>query len=407
MKGQKVGRNDPCPCGNGKKYKKCHVASLTKTPSPEVSASSPRTFRVRSHAENNVPPDVLARVQARFREDQAKEQERIRLYGHVRPEIAMDYSGSKFVAIGGTLIYIPSDRCRFLTDVLLAYVPQLFGREWFEGEIAKQPEKRHPVMQWRIKGMNYMNAQPQLPDGSYGATPTGPLLAYITFAYDLYVVAHNGGLDKRLVERLKQMDQFQGARHELFAEATCLRAGFSVEHEDEKDRLSRHAEFTATHKATGQQISVEAKSKHRPGILGRPGTREASDGVDLPFGYMLNKAVDKNPKHPLVVFLDMNMSFETASRFLTHPLHPFIRRTFDRMRKRHGGKDPITLSVITNHPGHYTKDNEIPNWHHLVAQISQLPSKPARMEALMAVVQATQLYGNIPQELPKPRDGKL
>jgi len=22
--GPKVGRNDPCPCGSGKKYKKCH-----------------------------------------------------------------------------------------------------------------------------------------------------------------------------------------------------------------------------------------------------------------------------------------------------------------------------------------------------------------------------------------------
>ena len=22
--GDKVGRNDPCPCGSGKKYKKCH-----------------------------------------------------------------------------------------------------------------------------------------------------------------------------------------------------------------------------------------------------------------------------------------------------------------------------------------------------------------------------------------------
>ena len=24
---KKVGRNDPCPCGSGKKYKKCHGAS--------------------------------------------------------------------------------------------------------------------------------------------------------------------------------------------------------------------------------------------------------------------------------------------------------------------------------------------------------------------------------------------
>ncbi len=26
IKNDKVGRNDPCPCGSGKKYKKCHGA---------------------------------------------------------------------------------------------------------------------------------------------------------------------------------------------------------------------------------------------------------------------------------------------------------------------------------------------------------------------------------------------
>jgi len=25
--GAKVGRNDPCPCGSGRKYKKCHGAT--------------------------------------------------------------------------------------------------------------------------------------------------------------------------------------------------------------------------------------------------------------------------------------------------------------------------------------------------------------------------------------------
>jgi preprotein translocase subunit SecA len=27
--GEKVGRNDPCPCGSGKKYKRCHGAAET------------------------------------------------------------------------------------------------------------------------------------------------------------------------------------------------------------------------------------------------------------------------------------------------------------------------------------------------------------------------------------------
>lgn len=25
VKGKKIGRNDPCPCGSGKKYKKCCI----------------------------------------------------------------------------------------------------------------------------------------------------------------------------------------------------------------------------------------------------------------------------------------------------------------------------------------------------------------------------------------------
>lgn len=28
VKGEKIGRNDPCPCGSGKKYKKCHGRDL-------------------------------------------------------------------------------------------------------------------------------------------------------------------------------------------------------------------------------------------------------------------------------------------------------------------------------------------------------------------------------------------
>jgi hypothetical protein len=56
--------------------------------------------------------------------------------------------------------------------------------------------------------------------------------------------------------------------------------------------------------------------------------------------------------------------------------------------------------VITSHPGHYTRDNEIPRRGHVVGQISQTPLKSARMEALLAIAEANSLYGNIPQELP-------
>jgi preprotein translocase subunit SecA len=42
---QKVGRNDPCPCGSGKKYKKCHGRADGGVPSTAVVAGEDPTDR--------------------------------------------------------------------------------------------------------------------------------------------------------------------------------------------------------------------------------------------------------------------------------------------------------------------------------------------------------------------------
>ena len=66
------------------------------------------------------------------------------------------------------------------------------------------------------------------------------MAAYFVFAYDLWVVNDTGRLDRRFLERLKNRDQFQGARHELFAEATCIRGNFAVDFARTK-QMGRHA----------------------------------------------------------------------------------------------------------------------------------------------------------------------
>jgi hypothetical protein len=39
---EKIGRNDPCPCGSGKKYKKCHgAATAAPTPAPGGKSTRP------------------------------------------------------------------------------------------------------------------------------------------------------------------------------------------------------------------------------------------------------------------------------------------------------------------------------------------------------------------------------
>jgi hypothetical protein len=411
MSQRKIGRNELCPCGSRRKFKHCHGSVLNRSIGstivvPHLQTNLVHNVEFRSVHDGRVPPEVLAKAASIFQEQQRKEQERIVKYGHGRPDITAEWNGKRVVGIGNKMVLMPADKCRFLTDVLMNYVMHSFGKEWFDAEIAKPAEKRHPVMQWRIKGMNYMNAQPQLPDGSYTAIPTGPLLAYLSFAYDLYVAENNSQLiDLRFIQRLKHVDQFQGARHEVFAAATCIRAGFGIEVENQSDRKSRHAEFNVTHVATNLKLSVEAKSKHRPGVLGRAGHQQNSNSMSLPFGDLLRDAVAKNPPHPLVVFLDMNMPFDAANRFL-YPQpgglpHPFITKTLNRLRREHDGKDPITMLVMTNHPSHYTKDHEISATAHLMTQVSQVPSRSAPLQILWALHRAANLYGMIPQEFSK------
>lgn len=389
----KIGRNDPCPCGSGKKYKKCHGgvdSSATRTQGPP--------FTIRKLAPGEFPEEARRILTEPMPQDRAFTSQ----FGHVRQPISAEYQGYRFVAVGNQLVYQPAKNAQFFTDILMTFVQNTFGKDWFTAELAKPRGTRHPVMEARVKALTVMNKQPKNPDGSYQVKMTGPMLGYFTFAYDLFVVQDNGRLDKRLLDRLKNCNTFQGARHELFAEATCLRAGYTIEHEDETDGSTRHAEFTATHRSTGQKVSVEAKSRHRPGVLGQPGTVEADGRHNLKVEHLLSDAIRKNAQHPLVVFLDLNLPWNSADRLLgmlpPRPPHPLIHNTLNRIRNRSGGKDPINVLVVTNHPEHYSADEELAPSPQLLSLQSQVPLNPAaRPDALFEIHRAANLYGNIPQ----------
>jgi len=356
------------------------------------------------------PISVYVKAARMFQERERKEYEYKERYGHVQPQVSVPAFGKRMVAVKNKLFL---QDWKFFSDFLRDYVPFVFGDEWCKAELAKPLAERHPVTQWRTQGAVYMNAQPPQPDGSRAAPFSGALAAFTCFAYDLFVVDNNGELDDTLVQRLRNPELFQGARHELFAEATCLRAGCTVQHENEKDGTSRHAEFTVKHTATGQFLSIEAKSKHRPGVLGRPG--KPADRPDLRFGELINDAVSKHPLHPLVIFLDTNLPFKWAERLysrqygpaLTAVMQPIPSRAMqtilDRTKKEHNNVDPYCMMVFSNHPHHYAPDDLDPQ-KHLFSVLSEQPS--ASLDALWSIHQAANLYGNIPnkfsQDDPEP-----
>lgn len=385
-KAPKIGRNDRCPCGSGLKFKKCCLAQ-TKPPQPRMMASKDGL------SWGEVPSELREKAAALFEEKNRKEQDRVRSFGHVRPQISTMAFGQRIIAVSGRLY--SSDKWKFFSDFLRDYVVEILGVEWCKAEAAKPEEQRHPVIAWRAQAARYMNAQPAQPDGSRVGLLTGALAAFNCFAYDLYIVDDNGGIDEEWLQRLKNREMFQGARHELFAEATCYRAGFKVDHEDEKDRRTKHAEFTARHVLTGQVLSIEAKSRHRQGVLGVPGTPETKPNFRL--GTLINSAVAKQTKHPLVIFVDTNLPFKWAERILGRQggngfSRPMVA-LLDRVKAQHNDTDPYSMIIFSNHPHHYALEQPNPE-QHLLSVVPQ--PQTVHPLALRSLHSAAEHYGNVP-----------
>ncbi|MFY2560752.1 SEC-C metal-binding domain-containing protein, partial [Corallococcus terminator] len=58
MSTKKPGRNDPCPCGSGKKYKACHAAEDRSRAAPPSAVSTPLEEDFRAAMELLKNPDV-------------------------------------------------------------------------------------------------------------------------------------------------------------------------------------------------------------------------------------------------------------------------------------------------------------------------------------------------------------
>jgi hypothetical protein len=324
----------------------------------------------------------------------AEERERRRKFGEVRPLIHADHKGYKVVAVGSEVHF--SKRCRTVPDFLADYIVRKLTGDWAKGELAKPFQERHVIMQWYEGMCRYQQKQQRGPDGLYAAFPNGSMRAYLLLAHDLYTLRHHGALQATVVDRLKHKDQFQGARHELLAAATCIRAGYTIKYEDERDPSRRHVELIATHQETGQVISVEAKSRHRPGVLGFDGDRQDPSDIRAGIRRLLKDALDKPAVHPYVIFFDLNLP-ATQQKILTTPWFREVANTVADLSDRIDGGDPFNLIVFSNQPDHYLEDDVPSSGGETFSIVGRSPLiRPTHPQALMAVHEAANKFGIIP-----------
>lgn len=373
-------RNDPCPCGGGKKFKKCHGDPRRATPS-----------QVAAHV-----TEALAAHSRRRREHETQ-------YGHVRPVIHTDFAGEKVVAVGRTVYH--SARWRTFPDFLSFFIKRKIPEAWYKAEYTRSPEERHPLVQWYVHYCAFQarNSTPDA-DGLFSGEPDGPSLAFLVLAHELYILEADLLAQERLIRRLLHHEQFQGARYEITVAATMIRAGFSLELEDEDDPSTPHPEFVATHRASGIRVDVEAKSRHRGGVLGKPGDLKVRENLAQDIRGLFGKALKKARSHPLFVFIDANLPPDMAAAMVPElgaQLQAMVPHVAQPINE-HGivVGHPHNLLMITNIPFHYGAAEETLPTPVFYSHFPQPAScrHPVPVALIHDVEHSLSLHGKIPNK---------
>lgn len=329
----KIGRNDPCPCGSGRKFKKCHAA----TPQYEL----PSLLRRDQAEKARLKVGKRALQRARGREMQRQHQQ-----GLGRPIISAEVRDTRFVAINNKVQY---GKWKTFIDFLGNYLKSILGGDWGNSEIKKPLEKRHPVLQWYDHLCALQNKHMVKVGEVYSAPMTGAVSAYYRLAYNLYLIAHNSkDIQTRLLSRIKDPDNFQGAFFETQVAAWMIRAGFELNFENESDTTTTHCEFTATYPPTGKKFSVEAKSRN-------PNSK-AEGPRRINVGRQLKLALQKKAAHSRLVFLDFNRPIQSESQ--AERIVKRAKRALDSIRKLQidGKPAPESYVCLTNISDHYFPD---------------------------------------------------
>lgn len=240
-----------------------------------------------------------------MREREAEERVREIQQGRGRPIISAKVKDHQMVAVGNTVHF--SKTWKAFPDFLSDYIKMKLGPEWGNGEIAKPLAARHPVMQWYDVYCRYQKETIRIPGEVTSAEITGVVACYLGLSYALYLLAHNVELQDRLVNRLKNIGNFQGAYYELVVASILIRAGFKLTLEDETVPGAKHCEFAAVSETTGKRYWVEAKMRSVNGLLGRTAADGGTDsdvlGRLIPH---LNGALAKPAKDERLIFIDLN-----------------------------------------------------------------------------------------------------
>ncbi len=285
-----------------------------------------------------------------------------------------------------------------LLDVLIDHVKYTFGKEWAEAQYALPEDERHVVVRWWFRVCEAQkNAAPQgHRRGQLFAIPrTGDVTEFGYLADDIYRLRLAEALPRSLVDRLRSVDQYQGARYEVAVAASLVRSGFDIKW---VDGHAKHCEFEATHTVTNETIAVEAKSRHVSGTLNQSGKTPNRDDLRFVAHRYYNDALKQCPTDkPCAIFIDLNLPPESITDDDAIPWWEEMKRMFDALPKPTLDKPALeSCLVLTNFSAHYSKSTLAPNHRYVFWFPRYVRHTLKKMSTFVGLIRAMETYGQIP-----------
>jgi hypothetical protein len=308
-----------------------------------------------------------------------------------RPQIQATVGNQTFRAVGKTIYRRPLKESFY--DFQLNHLLWLFGEEWHNAEMAKPAGERHIVLKWRDERNDQLRRyqDPNDPDVLIRAPLTGGMRALHVLADDLYQLTHALDPPKKILARLRDLGQFQGARYEIAAASLFARCGFEVEFIE--DRSKRTPEFIA--KKEGERIAVEVKSRHRAGVLNKRGIYDENSRAEIK--RLFEDALGQNPADcPFVIFIDVNLPLTPDVPPLEKQWVVEAMQAVDH-REQEGRQNTDTALILTNFGWYFSREEGAPGGENVSARVEH-PKYPIRAETWDLLGRALSEYGKVVDE---------
>ncbi len=233
----------------------------------------------------------------------AKERIRLEQQGFGKPIIAARFNDYQIVAVGKAIHWSKKANTQTFSATISSASSVPIG--------AMPNSPSHSISGTRCcSGINLLpilGSHDQNSRRGDSAEITGVVACYLGTAYSLYLLDHNVELQARIIRRLKNPRDFQGAYYELIVANALIRAGFKLTLEDETDPVRQALRIrgrltTLRKKILGRGENARCGRSAWEG----PQRRHPEPQSDIPDVPHLNGALAKPAAGDRLIFIDLN-----------------------------------------------------------------------------------------------------